>query len=152
MLAPSGGGLILYQAYGRKAHLLEDKQIPSIGVFDEVHCLGSCKTSYRSPLRPSHHKQSSLWTDDLDSDDEVDEVLFPEGNKFEEQLDIRLKGLIQRESDSWSECYIQLMRLSKLDKMLICGVKRKRPGLHMKKRGGGKTEREEFSLALFNEI
>ncbi|GJZ75611.1 hypothetical protein Tco_0640076 [Tanacetum coccineum] len=43
MLAPIGGGLILYQAYGnlyamtgRKAHLLEDKQIPSVGVFDEV--------------------------------------------------------------------------------------------------------------------
>ncbi|GJS84470.1 hypothetical protein Tco_0751011 [Tanacetum coccineum] len=43
MLEPSGGGLIIYQAYGnlyamagRKAHLLEDKQIPSIGVFDEV--------------------------------------------------------------------------------------------------------------------
>ncbi|GJU70663.1 hypothetical protein Tco_1262068 [Tanacetum coccineum] len=43
MLAPSGGGLILYQAYGnlytmtgRKAHLLEDKQIPSLVVFDEV--------------------------------------------------------------------------------------------------------------------
>ncbi|GJZ31410.1 hypothetical protein Tco_0576457 [Tanacetum coccineum] len=43
MLAPSGGGLILYQAYGnlyamtgRKAHLLEDKQIPSVGVFDEI--------------------------------------------------------------------------------------------------------------------
>ncbi|GJY47106.1 hypothetical protein Tco_0436169 [Tanacetum coccineum] len=43
MLAPSGGGLILYQAYGnlyamtgRKAHLLEEKQIPSVGVFDEV--------------------------------------------------------------------------------------------------------------------
>ncbi|GJU25314.1 hypothetical protein Tco_1163935 [Tanacetum coccineum] len=43
MLGPSGGGLILYQAYGnlyamtgRKAHLLEDKQIPSVGVFDEV--------------------------------------------------------------------------------------------------------------------
>ncbi|GJX14978.1 reverse transcriptase domain-containing protein [Tanacetum coccineum] len=38
MLAPSGGGLILYQAYGniyamtgRKAHLLEDKQISSVG-------------------------------------------------------------------------------------------------------------------------
>ncbi|GKC41599.1 hypothetical protein Tco_1059321 [Tanacetum coccineum] len=37
MLAPSGGGLILYQAYGnlyamtgRKANLLEDKQIPSV--------------------------------------------------------------------------------------------------------------------------
>ncbi|GKB78701.1 putative reverse transcriptase domain-containing protein [Tanacetum coccineum] len=43
MLAPSGGGLILYQAYGnlyamtdRKAHLLEDKQIPNVRVFDEV--------------------------------------------------------------------------------------------------------------------
>ncbi|GJV44539.1 hypothetical protein Tco_1429075 [Tanacetum coccineum] len=43
MLAPSGGGLILYQAYGnlydmtdRKAYLLEDKQIPSVGGFDEV--------------------------------------------------------------------------------------------------------------------
>ncbi|GKE39420.1 hypothetical protein Tco_1462825 [Tanacetum coccineum] len=43
MLSPSGGGLILYQAYGnlyamtgRKFHLLKDKQIPSAGVFDEV--------------------------------------------------------------------------------------------------------------------
>ncbi|GJR59480.1 hypothetical protein Tco_1501642 [Tanacetum coccineum] len=44
MLAPNGGGLILYQAYGNlyamtggKAHLFEDKQIPSVGVFDEVY-------------------------------------------------------------------------------------------------------------------
>ncbi|GJW39227.1 hypothetical protein Tco_0065072 [Tanacetum coccineum] len=43
MLAPSGGGLILYQAYGNlyamtggKAYLLKDKQIPSVGEFDEV--------------------------------------------------------------------------------------------------------------------
>nr|GEU62509.1 mannose-6-phosphate isomerase 1-like [Tanacetum cinerariifolium] len=43
MLAPSGEGLILYQVYGnlfamtgRKAHLLEDKQISSVGVFDKV--------------------------------------------------------------------------------------------------------------------
>nr|GEX29102.1 hypothetical protein [Tanacetum cinerariifolium] len=43
MLAPSDGGLILYQAYGhsyamigRKSHLLEDKQIPSVGLFDKV--------------------------------------------------------------------------------------------------------------------
>ncbi|GJX15668.1 hypothetical protein Tco_0216500 [Tanacetum coccineum] len=55
MLAPSGRGLILYQAYGnlyamigRKAHLLEDKQIPSVGVFStwmefggNTHDLGS---------------------------------------------------------------------------------------------------------------
>ncbi|GJV51733.1 hypothetical protein Tco_1447474 [Tanacetum coccineum] len=46
MLAPSGGGLILYQAYGnlyamtdRKSYLLEDEQIPSVGVFDEVFCI-----------------------------------------------------------------------------------------------------------------
>ncbi|GKA06489.1 hypothetical protein Tco_0685713 [Tanacetum coccineum] len=39
----TGGGLILYQAYGnlyamtgRKAYLLEEKQIPSVGIFDEV--------------------------------------------------------------------------------------------------------------------
>ncbi|GJX16794.1 hypothetical protein Tco_0217626 [Tanacetum coccineum] len=40
MLAPSGGGLILHQAYGNlyavTADLLEDKQISSVGVFDEV--------------------------------------------------------------------------------------------------------------------
>ncbi|GKD60257.1 hypothetical protein Tco_1297766 [Tanacetum coccineum] len=48
MLAPSGGGLILYQAYGnlyamtgRKAHLLEDKQIPNVGVFDELFYVNS---------------------------------------------------------------------------------------------------------------
>ncbi|GJR91402.1 hypothetical protein Tco_0215413 [Tanacetum coccineum] len=47
MLAPSGGGLILYQAYdnlyamtGRKAHFLEDKQILSVRVFDEVFSTG----------------------------------------------------------------------------------------------------------------
>ncbi|GKB48152.1 hypothetical protein Tco_0898905 [Tanacetum coccineum] len=43
MFAPCGEGLILYQAYGnlyvmigRKAHFLEDKKIPSVGVFDDV--------------------------------------------------------------------------------------------------------------------
>ncbi|GJS71862.1 hypothetical protein Tco_0704703 [Tanacetum coccineum] len=47
MLTPSGGGLILYQAYGnlyamtgRKAHLLEDKQIPSVGVFSTWMAFG----------------------------------------------------------------------------------------------------------------
>ncbi|GJT14814.1 hypothetical protein Tco_0873520 [Tanacetum coccineum] len=43
MLVPSGGGLILYQAYGnlyamtgKKSHSLGDKKIPSVGVFDDV--------------------------------------------------------------------------------------------------------------------
>ncbi|GJV78707.1 hypothetical protein Tco_1514577 [Tanacetum coccineum] len=47
MLAPSSGGLILYQAYGnvydmtgRKAYLFEDKQIPSVGVFSTWMAFG----------------------------------------------------------------------------------------------------------------
>ncbi|GKA47434.1 hypothetical protein Tco_0740317 [Tanacetum coccineum] len=47
MLTPSGGGLILYQAYGnlyvmtgRKAYLLEDRQIPSVGVFSTSMAFG----------------------------------------------------------------------------------------------------------------
>ncbi|GKC45526.1 hypothetical protein Tco_1063248 [Tanacetum coccineum] len=50
MLVPSGGGLILYQAYGnlyamtgKKTHLLEDKQIPSVGVFDEMAFRGNTR-------------------------------------------------------------------------------------------------------------
>ncbi|GJY47324.1 hypothetical protein Tco_0436387 [Tanacetum coccineum] len=61
MLAPSGGGLILYQAYGnlyamtgRKAHLLEDKQIPNVGVFDE----GVVKLRVEV-LRRQHHPLTS---------------------------------------------------------------------------------------------
>ncbi|GJR09322.1 zinc finger, CCHC-type containing protein [Tanacetum coccineum] len=38
----------------------------------------------------------SEWAEDVESDDEVDEVLYPEGNKFEDQFDIRLKGVIIR--------------------------------------------------------
>ncbi|GJS07323.1 hypothetical protein Tco_0364119 [Tanacetum coccineum] len=43
MFAPNGRGLILYQAYGNlyamteKTHFLEDKKIPSVGVFDEMY-------------------------------------------------------------------------------------------------------------------
>ncbi|GJX50089.1 hypothetical protein Tco_0276934 [Tanacetum coccineum] len=47
MLAPSGKGLILYQAYGnlyamtgRKTHLLEEKQIPSVEVFSTWMAFG----------------------------------------------------------------------------------------------------------------
>ncbi|GKE75940.1 hypothetical protein Tco_1542060, partial [Tanacetum coccineum] len=39
---------------------------------------------------------SSKWTDDSESDDEVDEVLYPEGNKFGDQFDIRLKGRVKK--------------------------------------------------------
>nr|GEU82502.1 pentatricopeptide repeat-containing protein [Tanacetum cinerariifolium] len=56
ILAPSGGCLILYQAYGnlyamtgRKAHLLEDKQISSVGVGEKyvsVAQIKECLTYY----------------------------------------------------------------------------------------------------------
>nr|GEV08720.1 reverse transcriptase domain-containing protein [Tanacetum cinerariifolium] len=69
MLAPSGGGLILYQAYGnlysmigRKSHLLEDKQIPSVWVFDEV----SFYTISRPQAIPNHtwrHSHSYVFDD-----------------------------------------------------------------------------------------
>ncbi|GJQ97392.1 zinc finger, CCHC-type containing protein [Tanacetum coccineum] len=67
MLAPSGGGLILYQAYGRKAHLLEDKQITSVGVFDERLETASqitrdavttlTKTTSQESTTPSEHER-----------------------------------------------------------------------------------------------
>ncbi|GJV27581.1 hypothetical protein Tco_1384029 [Tanacetum coccineum] len=63
-----GGGLILYQAYGnlyamtgRKAHLLEDKQIPSVGVFDE--CIFSAWIAFGGNTRDL----DSIW-------EETDEV------------------------------------------------------------------------------
>ena len=38
----------------------------------------------------------SEWFEDFESDDEVDEVLYPEGNKFGDQFDIRLKGQVKK--------------------------------------------------------
>ncbi|GJV18301.1 ribonuclease H-like domain-containing protein [Tanacetum coccineum] len=58
MLAPSGEGLIFYQAYGniyamigRKAHLLEDKQIPSVGadISYDVQQVCLCMHAPREP-------------------------------------------------------------------------------------------------------
>ncbi|GKA42834.1 putative reverse transcriptase domain-containing protein [Tanacetum coccineum] len=49
MLTPNDGGLILYQAYGnlyamtgRKAHFLEDKQIPSVGILLLLLLIDEC--------------------------------------------------------------------------------------------------------------
>ncbi|GJW14892.1 mitochondrial outer membrane protein porin 2-like protein [Tanacetum coccineum] len=36
------------------------------------------------------------WNEVLNSDEEVDEVLFPEGDKFGDQYDIRLKGCVRK--------------------------------------------------------
>ncbi|GJS13135.1 hypothetical protein Tco_0407607, partial [Tanacetum coccineum] len=39
---------------------------------------------------------SSTWNEEFESDDEVDEVIFSEGNKFDDQFDIRLKGRVRK--------------------------------------------------------
>ncbi|GJW24714.1 reverse transcriptase domain-containing protein [Tanacetum coccineum] len=39
---------------------------------------------------------SPTWNEDFESDDEVDEVVFPKGNKFDDQFDIRLKGRVKK--------------------------------------------------------
>ncbi|GKE23367.1 hypothetical protein Tco_1434879, partial [Tanacetum coccineum] len=39
---------------------------------------------------------SPTWNEDFESDDEVDEVIFSEGNKFDDQFDIRLKGRVRK--------------------------------------------------------
>ncbi|GKE26352.1 hypothetical protein Tco_1441736, partial [Tanacetum coccineum] len=69
MLAPSGGGLILYQAYGnlyamtgRKAYFLEDKQIPSVGVFDEVFSIWMAFGGNTRDLAHLEKKQTRLST------------------------------------------------------------------------------------------
>ncbi|GJR25718.1 cysteine-rich receptor-like protein kinase [Tanacetum coccineum] len=38
----------------------------------------------------------STWNEDFDFDDEVDEVIFPEGNKWDDQFDIRFKGRVRK--------------------------------------------------------
>nr|GEY25700.1 hypothetical protein [Tanacetum cinerariifolium]GEY27526.1 hypothetical protein [Tanacetum cinerariifolium] len=40
--------------------------------------------------------RKSTWNQDLESDDKVDEVIFPEGNKWDDQFDIRLKGRVRK--------------------------------------------------------
>ncbi|GKD92907.1 hypothetical protein Tco_1372744 [Tanacetum coccineum] len=55
----------------------------SMGIQKEDQKAGHATTSKHN---------SSRWDEDFESDDEVDEVLFPEGDKFGDQFDIRLKG------------------------------------------------------------
>ncbi|GKB47019.1 hypothetical protein Tco_0897772 [Tanacetum coccineum] len=69
----SSGGLILYQAYGnlnamtvsRKAHLLGDKQIPSVRVFDDVYTWKTFKGNtcdLGSILEET--RQDAIWLED----------------------------------------------------------------------------------------
>ncbi|GJW16645.1 hypothetical protein Tco_0024081 [Tanacetum coccineum] len=81
MLAPSSGGLILYQAYdnlyamtGRKAHLLEDKQIPSVGVFDED------QDDMFETDKSARPKSNNIKSTVINSDSEEVENLFMKDN------------------------------------------------------------------------
>ncbi|GJZ70700.1 reverse transcriptase domain-containing protein [Tanacetum coccineum] len=66
--------------------------------FMEKQSDGSTKVSNRKIKEAGHaaaskHK-SSKWDEDFESDDEVDEILFPGGDKLGYQFDIRLKGRV----------------------------------------------------------
>ncbi|GJV45614.1 hypothetical protein Tco_1430150 [Tanacetum coccineum] len=76
MIAPSGGSLILYQAYGnlyamtgRKAHLLEDKQIPSVGIISAF--VDSRLESIEQFLNNFTNQPNETDMNNLESDDEL---------------------------------------------------------------------------------
>ncbi|GJU69218.1 hypothetical protein Tco_1255477 [Tanacetum coccineum] len=112
MLAPNGGGLILYQAYGnlyamtgRKAHLLEDKQIPSVGVFDEV-------LSTWMAFGGNTHDLGSFGeeTDEItDLDQNFEEVLLTEHGDG-------VAGIKRRRCDPSSDDIRDLLRMTKVIK------------------------------------
>ncbi|GKD18043.1 hypothetical protein Tco_1207201 [Tanacetum coccineum] len=69
MLAPSGGGLILYQAYGnlyavtgRKTYLFEDKRIPSVGYLMRFLALGLHLEEIHVTWANLEKKWTRLWT------------------------------------------------------------------------------------------
>ncbi|GJX07792.1 hypothetical protein Tco_0195724 [Tanacetum coccineum] len=93
MLAPSGGGLILYQAYGnlyamtgRKAHLLEDKQIPSVGVFDEkVNPSSTLESLSQESLDTTYAKFTTQINKLLAMRQTIDSLLFKTINEMTDQ-------------------------------------------------------------------
>nr|GEW10168.1 hypothetical protein [Tanacetum cinerariifolium] len=44
----------------------------------------------------SNKHTPSKWNEDFESDDEVDEVIFLKGNKWDDQFDIQLKGRVRK--------------------------------------------------------
>ncbi|GJS41263.1 hypothetical protein Tco_0566306 [Tanacetum coccineum] len=93
MLAPSGGGLILYQAYGnlnamtgRKAYLLKDKQISSVGVFDEIIMVNVIPPDHVDDVpvvEPNQHDDVHVVPEPVLVDEDEDS----KEDKFEEEED-----------------------------------------------------------------
>nr|GEZ35591.1 hypothetical protein [Tanacetum cinerariifolium] len=80
MLASNDGGLILYQAYGnlyamtgRKAHLLEDKQIPSV----EIPACCDDDDDYNFAIKPNEPIDSLSM-----GDEHLNTILATESDKF----------------------------------------------------------------------
>ncbi|GKE28756.1 hypothetical protein Tco_1444140 [Tanacetum coccineum] len=64
------------------------------------HC-GDCKNFKHDLLQCPKHVDETVFNhpsknEDFVSDDEVDEVIFSESNKWEDQFDIRLKGRVRK--------------------------------------------------------
>nr|GEX99933.1 hypothetical protein [Tanacetum cinerariifolium] len=68
-----------------------DKFVSTKNSFD---ALMDSNNSFRA--NKANKQTSSEWSEDIESDDEVDEVLYPKGNKFEDQFDIRLKSRVRK--------------------------------------------------------
>ncbi|GJV05006.1 reverse transcriptase domain-containing protein [Tanacetum coccineum] len=66
----------------------------SFDILNKVDVGDECGVS--SSMGTASKQKSSTWNEEFDSDDEVDEVIFPEGNKWDDQFDIRLKGRVRK--------------------------------------------------------
>ncbi|GJT92148.1 hypothetical protein Tco_1080993 [Tanacetum coccineum] len=66
--------------------------------FDAFNNMKEGVSSSRKPQEVDHETgpKTSQWNEDHESDTEVDEFIFPEGDKFGDQFDIRLKGRIRK--------------------------------------------------------
>ncbi|GJU81522.1 ribonuclease H-like domain-containing protein [Tanacetum coccineum] len=66
--------------------------------FDAFNNMEEGVSSPRKSQEVDHETgpKTSQWNEDHESDTEVDEFIFPEGDKFGDQFDIRLKGRIRK--------------------------------------------------------
>ncbi|GKE27156.1 hypothetical protein Tco_1442540, partial [Tanacetum coccineum] len=66
--------------------------------FDALNNMEEGVSSSRNIQEDDHETRpnTSQWNEDQESDNEVDEFIFPEGDKFGDKFDIRLKGRVRK--------------------------------------------------------
>ncbi|GJV14414.1 hypothetical protein Tco_1359737 [Tanacetum coccineum] len=65
--------------------------------FDALNNMEEGASSFRNIQEDDPETgNTSQWNEDQESDNEVDEFIFPEGDKFGDKFDIRLKGRVQK--------------------------------------------------------